>query len=85
MLTIAGNQNRSESATLAIFSANLMQKRSAEREEKVKVCHGRQGAELEFLNCLWGIATEKEKGYRTGPPGYIGWWNSFLGIGSWAP
>ncbi len=24
-------------------------------------------------------------GYRTGPPGYIGWRNSFLGIDSWAP
>jgi hypothetical protein len=23
--------------------------------------------------------------YCTGPPGYIGWWNSFLGIDSWAP
>jgi len=22
---------------------------------------------------------------RTGPPGYIGWRNSFLGIDSWAP
>ncbi len=22
---------------------------------------------------------------RTGPPGYIGWWNRFLGIESWAP
>ncbi len=22
---------------------------------------------------------------RTGPPGYIGWWNRFLGIDSWAP
>jgi hypothetical protein len=24
-------------------------------------------------------------GYRTGPPGYIGWRNSFFGIDSWAP
>jgi hypothetical protein len=23
--------------------------------------------------------------YRTGPPGYIGWRNRFLGIDSWAP
>jgi hypothetical protein len=24
-------------------------------------------------------------GFRSGPPGYIGWRNSFLGINSWAP
>ncbi len=42
-------------------------------------------AELEFLKSLWGLGTEEEKGYRTGPPGYIGWRNSFLGIDSWAP
>ncbi len=29
--------------------------------------------------------TEEEEGYRTGPPGYIGWRNSFLGIDSGAP
>ncbi len=38
--------------------------------------------ELEFLKSLWGLGTEEESGYRTGPPGYIGWWNSFLGIDS---
>ncbi len=27
----------------------------------------------------------EEEGYRTGPPGYIGWRNSFLGIDSGAP
>ncbi len=43
------------------------------------------GSELEFLNNLWRLGTEQEKGYRTGPPGYIGWRNSFLGIDSWAP
>jgi hypothetical protein len=41
--------------------------------------------ELEFLKSLWGLGTEEEKGYRTGPPGYIGWRNSFLVIDSWAP
>ncbi len=41
--------------------------------------------ELEFLKSLWGLGTEEEEGYRTGPPGYIGWWNSFLGIDSGAP
>jgi hypothetical protein len=41
--------------------------------------------ELEFLKSLWGIGTEEEEGYRTGPPGYIGWRNSFLGIDSWVP
>jgi hypothetical protein len=41
--------------------------------------------ELEFLKRLWGLGTEEEEGYRTGPPGYIGWRNSFLGIDSGAP
>jgi hypothetical protein len=41
--------------------------------------------ELEFLNNLWGLGIEEEWGYRTGPPGYIGWRNSFLGIDFWAP
>jgi hypothetical protein len=41
--------------------------------------------ELEFLNSLWGLGTEEEEGYRTGPPGYIDWRNSFLGINSGAP
>ena len=43
------------------------------------------GSELEFLKSLWGLGTEEEEGYRTGPPGYIGWRNSFLGIDSGAP
>jgi hypothetical protein len=30
-----------------------------------------KSAELEFLKCLWGLGTEEEQGYRTGPPGYI--------------
>jgi hypothetical protein len=42
-------------------------------------------SELEFLKSLWGLGTEEEEGYRTGPPGYIGWRNSFLGIDSVAP
>ncbi len=41
--------------------------------------------ELEILKGLWGLGTEEEEGYRTGPPGYIGWRNSFLGINSGAP
>jgi hypothetical protein len=44
-----------------------------------------KGTELKFLKSLWGLGTEEEKGYRTGPPGYIGRRNSFLGIDSWAP
>jgi hypothetical protein len=44
-------------------------------------------------SCLWagifkeaiGLGTGEEEGYRTGPPGYIGWRNSFLGIDSGAP
>jgi hypothetical protein len=30
-------------------------------------------SELEFLKSLWGLGTEEEEGYRTGPPGFIGW------------
>jgi hypothetical protein len=37
------------------------------------------------LASLWGLGTEEEEGYRTGPPGYKGWRNSFLGIDSGAP
>ncbi len=44
----------------------------------------KSSAELEFLKSLWGLGTEEEQGYRTGPPGHIGWRNSFLGIDSWA-
>jgi len=42
-------------------------------------------SELEFLKSLWGLGTKEEEGYRTGPPGYIGWRNSFLGIDSGVP
>jgi hypothetical protein len=42
-------------------------------------------SELEFLKRLWGLGTGEEEGYRTDPPGYIGWRNSFLGIDSGAP
>jgi hypothetical protein len=30
-------------------------------------------SKLEFLKSLWGLGTEEEEGYRTGPLGYIGW------------
>jgi hypothetical protein len=42
-------------------------------------------SELEFFKSLWGLGTEEKWGYRTGPPGYIGWRNSFFGMDSWAP
>jgi hypothetical protein len=42
-------------------------------------------SELEFFKSQWGLGTAEEEGYRTGPPGYIGWRNSFLGIDSGAP
>ncbi len=32
-----------------------------------------------------GARNRGEEGYRTGPPGHIGWRNSFLGIDSGAP
>ncbi len=37
-----------------------------------------RSTELEFLKRLWGLGTEEEEGYRTGPPGYISWRNSSL-------
>ncbi len=40
---------------------------------------------LEFLNNLWGPGTKQEQVSRTGPPGYIGWRNRFLGINCCAP
>jgi hypothetical protein len=46
---------------------------------------GRGEIELEFLKSPWGLGTEEEEGYPTGPPAYIGWRNSFLGIDSGAP
>jgi hypothetical protein len=38
-----------------------------------------------IFKSLWGLGTEEEEGYRTGPPGYIDWRNSFLGIDFGAP
>jgi hypothetical protein len=40
--------------------------------------------ELEFLKSQWGLGTAEKEGYHTGPPGYRGWRNSFLGIDSGA-
>jgi len=58
--------------------------------EKAYNCKKKRGSkmavvstELEFLKSLWGLGTEEE--YRTGPPGYKGWRNSFLGTNSGAP
>ncbi len=48
------------------------------------VASGSKFSEMEFLKSLWGLGTEEKEGYRTGPPGYIGWRNSYLGIDSWA-
>jgi hypothetical protein len=40
---------------------------------------------LKISKSPWGLGTEKEKGYCTCPPGYIGLRNSFLGIDFWVP
>jgi hypothetical protein len=50
-----------------------------------RLCINCYGTELEFLKSLLGLGTKEKEGYRNGPPGYIGWWNSFLGIDSGAP
>jgi hypothetical protein len=44
-----------------------------------------QETELAFLRSLWGLGTEEEEVYRTGPPDYIGWQHPFLGFDSRAP
>jgi hypothetical protein len=54
---------------------------TANDERHVRVAR----TELEFLKSLWGLGTEEEYGYHTGPPGYISWRNLFLGINSEAP
>jgi hypothetical protein len=46
----------------------------ARKGEKICEREGRAGIFKE------GLGTEEEEGHRTGPPGYIGWRNSFLGI-----
>ncbi len=45
-----------------------------------------------FVDLLWRPGIDSQPGgpvrnpiCRTGPPGYIGWRNRFLGIDSWAP
>ncbi len=50
------------------------------------------GAEPVFVDLLRGPGIDSQPGgpvrnpiCRTGPPGYIGWRNRFLGIDSWAP
>ncbi len=53
-------------------------------DENLKDLKSQLKPELEFLKSLWGLGTEEEQGFRTGPPGYIGWRNSFLGTDSWA-
>jgi hypothetical protein len=58
------------------LSYNTLRRKSGNEDET---------SELEFLKSLWGLGTEEEEGYSTGPPGYIGWRNSFLGIDSGAP
>jgi hypothetical protein len=59
----------------------LLSRRSFCRAIRLVYSH----SELEFLKMPWGLGTKEEEGYRTGPPGYIGWRNSFLGIDSGAP
>jgi hypothetical protein len=55
------------------------------KKSSIPLCVEEFCPELEFLKSLWGLGTEEEEGYRTGPPGYIGWRNSFLGIDFGAP
>ncbi len=55
-----------------------MWQRMAKKGEKICEREGRAGIFKE------GLGTEEEESYCTGPPGYIGWRNSFLGIDSGA-
>ncbi len=42
-------------------------------------------SKLKIFKEAMELGTKEEEDYRTGPPGYIGWRNSFLGIDSGAP
>jgi hypothetical protein len=65
----------------AVKQISLRWRKNCSRRLQISV----QKPELEFLKRLWGLGTGEEEGYRTGPPGYIGWRNSFFGINSRAP
>jgi hypothetical protein len=54
----------------AKYSRAVLDRKNSHWVDKIR-------SQLEFLNNLWGLGTME--GYRTGPPGYIGWRNSFLG------
>ncbi len=48
-------------------------------------CKKKMGRKSHTWAPLRGLGTEEEEGYCTGPPGYVGWRNSFLEIDSGAP
>jgi hypothetical protein len=89
------NLNTGMSVGSSLENTNFWYRLEASREQKTEVSDtGREGTlyvafvlpELEFLNSLWGLGTEEEKSYRTGPPGYMHRlaefipWNRFLGF-----
>jgi hypothetical protein len=49
-----------------------------ERAEGEKLGFGLRYTVLEFLNSLWVLGTEQEWGCRSGPPGLVPVWESFL-------
>jgi hypothetical protein len=68
------------------WKSNLPGHQQKRGRGRAPVPTGHAWPELEFLKSLWGLEIEEEEGYSTatGPPGYIGWRNSFLGIDSGA-
>jgi hypothetical protein len=74
------NRNRSTDLTKEGSPPMLVQKEKWIKSKHIFL----YSSELEFLKSLWALGTEEEEGYRTGPSGYIGWRNSFLGIDSGA-
>ncbi len=66
-------------------SVNILRSLGIDRRNRFLVAINVYKSDKEFLKSLWGLGTEEEWVYRTGPPGYICWRNSFLGIDSWAP
>jgi hypothetical protein len=58
---------------LNIFDLNgivsTLQRVETSRTTELLSISYREKPELEFLKSLWGLGTEEEEGYRTGPPG----------------
>jgi hypothetical protein len=62
-------------SSIRILSKAGIFKKSMGTRNRVGIGLSYRPARDGFLNSLWGLGTGEEYGYRTGPPGYIGWRN----------